>query len=51
MDAALLAPAAGLDVFLAEAAALLPPDALLRGDACAPYQADASSCRGQAAAA
>ncbi|MBX9297706.1 FAD-binding oxidoreductase [Chromobacterium vaccinii] len=50
MDAALLAPAAGLDAFLAEAAALLPPDALLRGDACAPYQADASSCRGQAAA-
>ncbi|POZ60344.1 FAD-binding oxidoreductase [Chromobacterium alticapitis] len=50
MDAALLAPAAGLDAFLAEAASLLPPGALLRGEDCAPYQADASGCRGQAAA-
>lgn len=50
MDTALLAPIAGLDAFLAEAAALLPPDALLRGEACMPYQADASSTRGCAAA-
>ncbi|QEL54791.1 FAD-binding oxidoreductase [Chromobacterium paludis] len=50
MNAALLAPASGLDAFLAEAASLLPPGALLRGEACAPYQADASGCHGQAAA-
>ncbi|POA97036.1 FAD-binding oxidoreductase [Chromobacterium sinusclupearum] len=50
MNATILAPIAGLDAFLADAAKLLPTGALLRGEACQPYEADASSCRGQAAA-